>query len=48
MKQDNVLVRFGGGQDRFEDFVETNHKTFERNLVKHMMDQNQSLEWVTE
>lgn len=43
-----VVVRVGGGQDKFQDYVPLNHRVFERNLVLHMINSNESLEWVIE
>jgi len=33
LKQDNVIVRLGGGNERFDSYVPYNHRLFERNLV---------------
>lgn len=48
LKQDNVVVRVGGGTDKLDDYVKHNHRTFEKILVIHMINSNQSLEWVTD
>jgi hypothetical protein len=40
IKQDNVLVRVGGGSDKLEDYIKHNQKTFERMLVVHMINSN--------
>ena len=46
LKSDVVIVRVGGGQDKFEDYVPLNHRIFERQLVLSMINSNESLEWV--
>jgi hypothetical protein len=43
-----VVVRVGGGTDKLDDYVLHNHRTFEKILVIHMINSNQSLEWVTD
>ena len=48
LRQDNVLVRVGGGSDKLDDYIRHNHRTFERMLVIHMINSNQSLEWVVD
>ena len=48
LKSDNVVVRVGGGTDKLDDYVLHNHRTFEKILVIHMINSNQSLEWVTD
>lgn len=48
MINDIVLVRVGGGQDRFEEFMTYNHRSFERALVIYMFNSGQSLQWVVE
>ena len=42
------MIRVGGGYQKFEDFVLTNHKNFERMLVSFMINNNKSLDWVVE
>ena len=48
LKNDNVVVRVGGGMDRFVDYMTFNHRAFERQLVNHMVNSAESLEWVVE
>jgi len=48
LKQDNVVVRVAAGTDKLDDYVLHNHRTFEKILVIHMINSNQSLEWVTD
>lgn len=48
LRQGNVIVRVGGGQHNFEEYVPFNHRIFERILVINMINSNQSLEWVLE
>ena len=48
LKSDNVVVRVGGGQDQFHQYVPINHRVFERALVLHMINSNESLEWVVD
>lgn len=48
LKQDNVLVRVGGGSEMLDTFADRYHRTIERNLVHNMIDSSQSLEWVTD
>jgi len=48
LKQDNVLVRVGGGSEMLDTYADRYHRTIERNLVHHMIDSSQSLEWVTD
>ena len=45
-KSGSVIVRVGGGQDKFEDYVPINHRIFERQLVIYMINSSESLEWV--
>lgn len=40
------MIRVGGGYERFEDYVPKNHKQFEKNLVTHMINSDNSLDWV--
>lgn len=40
LKQDNVVVRVGGGTDKLDDYVMHNHRTFEKILVIHMINSN--------
>ena len=48
MRAENVVIRTGGGYVRFEDYVPENEKYFQRVLVNHMMNNDESLEWVIE
>ena len=46
LKNDNLIVHVGGGSERFEDYVATNLKYFQRQLVVYMLKSGESLEWV--
>lgn len=46
LKNDNLIVHVGGGSERFEDYVSTNLKYFQRQLVVYMLKSGESLEWV--
>lgn len=48
LKQDNVVIRVGGGNDMFENYVQFNHRTFERILVTYMINSEKSLDWVVD
>jgi len=41
-----VMVLVGGGYQRFEDYVPKNQRFFQKKLVTHMLNSNESLEWV--
>jgi len=46
-KQENMLiVRTGGGYFRFDEYIPTHHRFFERTLLLHMIKSKESLEWV--
>jgi len=47
LKSGHVLVKVGGGTERFDEYVPRNHRVYQKNLVGHMIQHNQSLEWVT-
>lgn len=36
LKGDKVLIRVGGGYERFEDYIKNNHNQFEEVLATHM------------
>ena len=46
MKSDNVIVRVGGGNYNFEEWVPYNHRIFERTIVINMINSGQTMEWV--
>ena len=43
-----MVIRTGGGYVRFDDYVPENEKYFQRVLINHMMNNDESLEWVIE
>lgn len=43
-----VMVRVGGGTERFDTYVPKNHRKFERQLVDYMSKSQESLVWVVE
>jgi len=46
MKRDFVMLRVGGGYEKFVEHVPKNHRFYERTLVVHMIKSGESLEWV--
>lgn len=40
------MVRVGGGYFRFDDFIPSQHRFFEKTLLMHMIKSKESLEWV--
>ena len=48
MKTDNLMLRVGGGFEKFSEYVPKNHRYFERSLVVHMIKSGESLEWVVD
>jgi hypothetical protein len=48
IRGDNVVVRVGGGQYNFEEWVPFNHRIFERMIVINMINSGQTMEWVIE
>ncbi len=46
MRSDNVIVRVGGGQYNFEEWVPFNHRIFERSIVINMINSGETMEWV--
>ena len=48
LKKDNLMLRVGGGFEKFNDYVPKNHRYFERSLVVHMIKSGESLEWVVD
>lgn len=48
LKNDNLMVRVGGGYEKFIDYVPKNHRYFERSLVVHMIKSGESLEGVVD
>jgi uncharacterized protein with PhoU and TrkA domain len=47
LKSGHVLVKVGGGSERFDEFVPRNHRGYQKKLTGYMIHNNQSLEWVT-
>ena len=41
-----LMVRAGGGYEKFDEYVPHNHRYFQRSLVIHMIKSGESLEWV--
>lgn len=48
LKNENVIVRFGGGSEQLDSYADRYHRPIEKNLVNHMINSSQSLEWVTD
>ena len=48
IKRDVLMIRVGGGFDKFFEWVPRNHRFLERSLVVHMIKSGESLEWVIE
>lgn len=48
LTRDQLMVRVGGGYERFEEYVPNNVRYFMRMLVVHMIKSGESLEWVIE
>lgn len=48
LTRDQLMVRVGGGYERFEEYVPNQHRYFMRMLVVHMIKSGESLEWVIE
>jgi hypothetical protein len=48
LKKDNLMLRVGGGFEKFNEYVPKNHRYFERSLVVHMIKSGESLEWVVD
>jgi hypothetical protein len=46
MKTDNLILRVGGGFEKFSEYVPKNHRFFERSLVVLMIKSGESLGWV--
>lgn len=46
LKRDQVMLRIGGGYEKFIEYVPKSHKYFERSLVVYMIKSGESLEWV--
>lgn len=43
-----LMVRAGGGYERFDEYVPQHHRYFQRSLVIHMIKSGESLEWVVD
>ena len=48
LKNENLILRVGGGFQRFEDYVPENQRYFQRTLVVHMIKSGESLESVVD
>lgn len=48
IKNDQLILRVGGGYEKFEDYVPKNHVFFQRMLVVHMIKSGESLEAVVD
>lgn len=48
MKRDFVMLRIGGGYEKFIEYVPRHHRYFERQLVIYMIKSGESLEWVVD
>jgi len=46
LRSGNVIVRVGGGQYNFEEWVPFNHRIFERSIVINMINSGETMEWV--
>lgn len=46
MKSGNIILRVGGGQYNFAEWVPYNHRIFERTLVINMINSSETLEYV--
>ena len=45
-KSDFLMIKVGGGYEKFDEYIPNNHRLFERNLLMHMVKSQESLEWV--
>lgn len=48
LRKDNLMVRVGGGYEKFIEYVPKYHRYFERSLVVHMIKSGESLEGVVD
>jgi len=48
LKNDQLILRVGGGFEKFEDYVPQNQRYFQRMLVVHMIKSGESLESVVD
>lgn len=48
LKAENVVVRTGGGYESFQAYIVANEKFHQKILVNHMINNDQSLEWVVD
>ncbi len=48
IKNGQLILRVGGGYEKFEDYVPQNHRFFQRMLVVHMIKSGESLEAVVD
>jgi len=45
-KSDFLMIKVGGGYEKFDEYIPNNHKFFERSLLIQMVKSQESLEWV--
>jgi len=45
-QSDNLILRIGGGYEKFDDYIPNNHRMMERQLLANMIKSKESLEWV--
>ena len=48
MKADDVIAQVGGGYQKFELYINKNHKVLERNIIIKMIQCKESLEWIVD
>ena len=48
LRNTQLMVRVGGGYEKFEEYVPKNTRYFQRTLVTHMIKSGESLEWVVD
>lgn len=45
-QSDNLILRIGGGYEKFDEYIPNNHRLMERQLLSNMIKSKESLEWV--
>lgn len=48
LKNSQLVIRVGGGYEKFEDYVAKNNKQIQKQLVIEMIKSGESLEWVVD
>ena len=48
LRNNNLMVRVGGGFEKFIEYIPKNHRYLERALVVYMIKSGESLEWVVD